>query len=96
MRKYNILIKVRNDKRVHVIENFYRTDVRSSIIDNIDIEFLKELIVGEERSFWELEEEVKERKSYVGERDGKYKILSGEIGEIIEEIGNILLLGEII
>jgi hypothetical protein len=61
---------------------------------------LKELIKLEGRSLEELKEEKRKREVddefHFKEDDGIYKVISGEMEEIIGEIREILLLGEII
>jgi hypothetical protein len=106
MNNYNVLVKLRDDGGIYLIlDSIKDVDTKIFVINKLDEagEFndplwgknsLGELIKLEERSL----EELKEDKRKIGSfRDViKYKIISGDIEEIIGEIRGILLLKEII
>jgi hypothetical protein len=104
MNNYNVLVKLRDDGGIYLIlDSIKDVDTKRFVINKLDEagEFndplwgknslgLGELIKLEERSFEELKEDKRKRGSI------KYKIISGDMEEIIEEIRGILLLKEII
>jgi hypothetical protein len=100
MRKYNILVKIINIGGVYIILDSFGVLIEEinnfnkySMYGNMSFE---EIINEEKRTFEELKNEMERRKISIGEVKGKYKIISGNMEEIIEEIRKIILLGEII
>ena len=92
-KKYNIFIFMGKEDIIIIMKNLnYIININNEENDFL----LKELIEGEKRSLEELKK-VMERSKLIGkEINGKYKILSGSVEEIIGEIREIFLLGEII
>ena len=92
-KRYNIFIFMGKEDIIIIMKNLnYIININNEENDSL----LKELIEGEKRSLEELKEAMEWRKLIGKEINGKYKILSGSVEEIIGEIREIFLLGEII